>query len=199
MPRGRLSVITPPSTPTQRRYEVTKVPSSTKKPSSVAKQGQERDRSHRRKPKRSRPDRATSHGINSRSSDRYLDFANVQSLGHSRSGIKRYANDFIPDDSSEHTTPRDTDPNTASNQVLSVPGRDQASLPKSSDHAADTGATPGSTSDWKSTTYAATKLAINLVKESSDVFPPLGSVMGGLSAILDHCDVCSISPKPNDP
>jgi hypothetical protein len=38
MPRGRLSVITPPSTPTQRRYEVTKVPSSTKKPSSVAKQ-----------------------------------------------------------------------------------------------------------------------------------------------------------------
>ena len=39
------------------------------------------------------------------------------------------------------------------------------------------------------TTYATTKLAINLVKESSDVFPPLKSVVGGLSAILDHCEV----------
>ena len=49
-------------------------------------------------------------------------------------------------------------------------------------------------SDWKSTAYNATKLAINLVKESADTFPPLGSVAGGLSAILDHCDV---QPTPH--
>ena len=52
---------------------------------------------------------------------------------------------------------------------------------------------PESKSDWKSTAYATTKLAINLVKESSDAFPPLKSVAGGLSAILDHCDVRLIS------
>ena len=44
-------------------------------------------------------------------------------------------------------------------------------------------------SSQKSTMYSATKLAIHMVKESSDVFPPLKSVAGGLSAILNHCDV----------
>ena len=87
------------------------------------------------------------------------------------------------------------DPNTVSNPILSVPGRDQSNLQKSSDHTVDPGAEPDSKSDWKSTAYAAAELAINLVKESSDVFPPLKSVMGGLSAILDHCDVWSISSK----
>jgi len=53
---------------------------------------------------------------------------------------------------------------------------------------------PKSKSDWKATTYATTKLAIDLVKESSDVFPPLKSVAGGLSAILNHCEVRFISP-----
>jgi hypothetical protein len=48
-------------------------------------------------------------------------------------------------------------------------------------------------STWKSTAYSTTKLAINMVKESSDVFPPLKSVVGGLSAILQHCDVRSTS------
>ena len=49
-------------------------------------------------------------------------------------------------------------------------------------------------SDWKATTYAATKLAIDMVKESADAFPPLKSVVGGLSAILNHCDVCPVLP-----
>jgi len=44
-------------------------------------------------------------------------------------------------------------------------------------------------SDRRSTTYATTKLAINMVKDASDVFPPLKSIAGGLSAILNHCDV----------
>jgi hypothetical protein len=81
-------------------------------------------------------------------------------------------------------------------KFLSVPGTDQSSLPKSSGYTADPETAPESKSDWGSTAYATTKLAINLVKESSDVFPPLKSILGGLSAILDHCDVRSISSKP---
>ena len=45
----------------------------------------------------------------------------------------------------------------------------------------------------ESTVYATVKLVINLLKESSDAFPPLKSAMGGLSAILSHHDVRPIS------
>ena len=82
-----------------------------------------------------------------------------------------------------------TDLNTDANKIVHVPGRDQSNLPGASGRTVDPNAAPENESDWKSTAYATTKLAINLVKESSDVFPPLKSVMGGLSAILDHCDV----------
>ena len=197
-PRGQPSVIAPSSTPKKRQNEVTKVPPSTKTPPSDAKQGQERDRSHRR-PRRTRPDCTTSHGIHSRSSDWHLDFARARSLDPSRRKLRRYVNDFIPDNSSNHTLSRNPDPDTISNQVLSVPGRDQTSLPESSDHTVDPGPAPERKSDWASTAYATTKLAINVVKESSDGFPPLKSVVGGLSAILDHCDVRSISSEPCRP
>ena len=90
-------------------------------------------------------------------------------------------------------TPRNTDSDTISNQNLPVPG---SSLQKSSDHTVNPKAAPESGSGWKSTAYATTKLAVNLVKETSDAFPPLKAVAAGLSAILDHCDVRSISPKP---
>ena len=36
-----------------------------------------------------------------------------------------------------------------------------------------------------------------MVKESSDVFPPLKSVVGGLTAVLKHYDVRSISLAPS--
>ena len=193
MPRGQPSVIIPPSTPTQRRYEVVKIPLSTKKPPSSTKQSQERDRSHRR-PERSRPSRTrtTSHGISPRSSDRYLDLANAQSLDFSRPRIKQYVNDSISGDSPKRP-PRNTDPDTVSNQNLPVPG---GSLQKSPGHTVEQKAESGS--DWKSTAYATTKLAIDLVKETSDAFPPLKAVAAGLSVILNHCDVRSISPKRND-
>ena len=42
--------------------------------------------------------------------------------------------------------------------------------------------------------YASAKMVIDVVKESSDVFPPLQSVASGLSVILKHYDVCSTSP-----
>ena len=195
MPRGQLYLTTSPS---QRKNEVfKKTPLFTKKPSPSAEQSQERHRSHRR-PKQTRSGRTASHRISPRSSDRHLDFANPQALDPPSPEIKRYVDDFVLDDSSKHTSSRNTDPDTISNQILPIPGGDQSSFPKSSDHTADSGATPGNTSDWKST-YAATKLAINLVKESSDVFPPLESVVGGLSAILDHCDVLPTPPKSNEP
>ena len=49
---------------------------------------------------------------------------------------------------------------------------------------------PKSDSNLGSTIYASTKVVVDVVKESTDVFPPLKSVMGGLSAILKHYDVC---------
>ena len=41
----------------------------------------------------------------------------------------------------------------------------------------------------KSTVYASTGLAIDVLKESSDAFTPLKSVVGGLSAVLKYYDV----------
>lgn len=43
--------------------------------------------------------------------------------------------------------------------------------------------------DWTSTLHASAGLFIDIVKESSDVFTPLKSVAGGLSAILKYYDV----------
>ena len=44
-------------------------------------------------------------------------------------------------------------------------------------------------SNWKSTVPATAKLILRTVKESSDAFPPLKSVVGGLCAILDNYEV----------
>ena len=41
----------------------------------------------------------------------------------------------------------------------------------------------------KSTVYASAGLAIDVLQESSDVFTPLKSVVGGLSAVLQYYDV----------
>ena len=69
---------------------------------------------------------------------------------------------------------------------------------KLSEYALDTSAIDKDRSDWKSTAYSTTKLAIQMVKESSDAFPPLKSVAGGLSAILNHCDVRSVALRPRN-
>ena len=69
----------------------------------------------------------------------------------------------------------------------------------SSSYTVDPIATRENKPTWKSTAYSTTKLAINMVKESSDVFPPLKSVVGGLSAILQHCDVRSTYSIPPHP
>jgi hypothetical protein len=77
-----------------------------------------------------------------------------------------------------------------SDQIQPVLSQSQG-LSKSSNYIVDPTAAYEKKQSWKSTAYATTKLAINMVKESSDVFPPLKSVVGGLSAILQHCDVQS--------
>ena len=79
--------------------------------------------------------------------------------------------------------------NAAHDLVQSVVGAGQGEQSKPSENTLKPSATDDTESNWKSTAYSTTKLAINLVKESADAFPPLKSVMGGLSAILDHCDV----------
>ena len=44
--------------------------------------------------------------------------------------------------------------------------------------------------NWKSTLYAGAKIAVDVVKETSDAFTPLKSVAGGISAVLKYYDVC---------
>jgi len=50
---------------------------------------------------------------------------------------------------------------------------------------------------WMSAAYSSTKVVIDVVKESSDVFPPLKSVASGLAAILKHYDVQPLALFPS--
>jgi hypothetical protein len=84
----------------------------------------------------------------------------------------------------------------SSDRIESVLSQSQGHS-KSSNYIVDPTAAYEKKPSWKSTAYATTKLAIDMVKESSDVFPPLKSVVGGLSAILQHCDVRSIYSTPH--
>ena len=57
---------------------------------------------------------------------------------------------------------------------------------------------PSATADknepnWKSTASATAKLILRTVNESSDAFPPLKSVVGGLCAILENSEVWTAS------
>ena len=65
---------------------------------------------------------------------------------------------------------------------------------ESSDHTFDEGAATQNESSWIAAAYSSTKVVIDVVKESSDVFPPLKSVAGGLAAVLKHYDVWFLSP-----
>lgn len=47
----------------------------------------------------------------------------------------------------------------------------------------------GTGTGWKMSTWNATKLALDVVRESSDVLPALKSVAGGLSALISHAEV----------
>ena len=66
----------------------------------------------------------------------------------------------------------------------------------SSDHALDESGVNQNESSWMSAAYSSTKVVIDVVKESSDVFPPLKSVANGLAVVLKHYDVRSLSLVP---
>ena len=88
--------------------------------------------------------------------------------------------------------PRNTARHSVSDRIRSIfrTGKRQDSKPQK--HSIDEIEIDENKSDWKSTTYATTKLALHMVRETSDAFPPLKAVAGGLSAILNHCDVLSV-------
>ena len=70
-----------------------------------------------------------------------------------------------------------------------VPNVDGNKPVKLSSYVVDPTAAYENKPDWKSTVYASAGLAIDVLKESSDAFTPLKSVVGGLSAILKYYDV----------
>ena len=82
--------------------------------------------------------------------------------------------------------------NAAHNPTQSATRTEHNKQPETSEHTVKPSVVDENGSNRKSTTYSATKLAINLVEESADAFPPLKSIVGSLSAILDHCNVCFI-------
>lgn len=63
----------------------------------------------------------------------------------------------------------------------------------------------GRVSGWQ-TAYAAARMAVEITKESSDMFPPLKTVVGAISVLIQNCDVgvsfsliehsCNIPPLP---
>jgi len=63
----------------------------------------------------------------------------------------------------------------------------------SSDRIFGNGAETQNKPNWMSATYSSAKVVIDVVKESSDVFPPLKSVASGLAAILKHYEVWPLS------
>ena len=98
------------------------------------------------------------------------------------------------------TSPRDADRPADFGQIRSVLESGQGERPTCSYHeTTDSSGVHENKSSSKSTTYSTTELAISLVKESSDACLPLKSVAGSLSAILQHCDVLSISSISHRP
>ena len=86
---------------------------------------------------------------------------------------------------------RNTGNYAVTNRTRSISTEDEGL--KSMDRTIDKGAVNQNESSWTSAAYSSAKVVIDLVKESSDVFPPLKSVAGGLAVLLKHCDVRSFS------
>ena len=72
---------------------------------------------------------------------------------------------------------------------LPVPRAEENKPVKLSSYVVDPTAAYENKQNWKSTLHASAGLVIDVLKESSDAFTPLKSVVGGLSAILKHYDV----------
>ena len=102
-------------------------------------------------------------------------------------------------DKSQKKDTKSADPALAvGGATLEVPAPDNHSpLPnvnenkpvKLSSYVVDPTAAYENESNWKSTVYASAGLAIEVLKETSDAFTPLKSVVSGLSVILKYYDV----------
>ena len=92
------------------------------------------------------------------------------------------------------TLPHDTGDSVVKDLARSTPREDDRL--ESPDRTIDQGAANQNKPSWMSSAYSSTKVAIDVVKESSDVFPPLKSVAGGLAVVLKHYDVMSLSSIP---
>ena len=91
-------------------------------------------------------------------------------------------------------------PRPVPDDQLPTPNTEESKPVKLSSYTVDPTVAYENKSNWKSTVYATAGLAIDVVKESSDVFTPLKSVAGGLSAILKHYDVrCASFAEPVTP
>ena len=87
----------------------------------------------------------------------------------------------------------------AHDPTQSVVGTGQDEQVKLSENTVSPSATDEDALSLTSTGHSATKFTIDPVKGRADAFPPLKSVMGILSAILDHCDVrLSLTPPTHD-
>jgi len=102
-------------------------------------------------------------------------------------------NSISSDDSNWFTT--HTDNFVVTDLTGSTPNKDEDL--ESSNHTPDEGAETPTGPNWMSAAYSSTKVVIDVVKESSDVFPPLKSVASGLAAILKHYDVRPLSSFPS--
>ena len=78
---------------------------------------------------------------------------------------------------------------SASAHSLPDPDVDERKFVNPSNYATDPTAAYENNPDWKSTVYASTEPAVDVLKESSDAFTPLKSVVRGLSGILKYYDV----------
>jgi len=99
-------------------------------------------------------------------------------------------NNVIPGDDSDWFITHAGNP-TGTDRTRSAPSEDENL--ESSDRTFDKGAATQNELNWMSAVYSSTKVVIDVVKESSDVFPPLKSVASGLTAVLKHYDVRSLS------
>ena len=102
---------------------------------------------------------------------------------------------FRPIPPTDHHPRPDPAPKFKRGHNLPVPNADESKPVGLSSYTVDPTAAyennPGHKPGRKSTLHASTRLAIDVLKESSDAFAPLKSVAGGLSAIIKHCDVRS--------
>ena len=97
--------------------------------------------------------------------------------------ILSYLSDFYPTGDATVQVP------STSAHHLSAPNVEKNKPGNLSSYVVDPTAAYENESDLGATVQASARLAIDVLKESSDAFTPLKSVVGGLSAILKHYEV----------